>query len=177
VAVGALAIRLLMGPMPVEFLEPVIRSRMVVGEGAQLNFEDAILALRRKSPGDKRYVPGLELRLSNVKLLTQEQGVGISLPEGAVTLSLPALFHGELAARSLSMRGLALSIPWRGGDIFSALGEEGETGPLTQLIASLLMPQDASSNVELRRVRLSDTAILITEAETGSVWRLNALDL
>lgn len=175
--VGALGLRLAFGPLSVGFLEPILRDRMVVGAGSRLDFDDATLALRRPSLTDKGYVPGLEIRLSDMRLRGADSGAGLSLPEGALTLSLPALLRGELAARSLDLRGLRLSLTWRDGDLFTALSDGGEAGPLASLIPALLMPRGASTDSELRRVRLGDAAVLISEAASASVWRLNDFSL
>ncbi len=102
VAASLLVLRLSFGPLSIAFLQPYLKDRLSVGgAAATVEFDDVTLALRRPSFSGRRIAPGLEIRLTNLQLMTADSGAAVALPEGAMTLSLMALLRGEVAARTL----------------------------------------------------------------------------
>lgn len=177
VAAGLLVLRLSFGPLSIAFLQPYLKDRLTVGGAtAAVEFEDVTLALRRPSLSGRRVAPGLEIRLTNMQLMTADSGAAVALPEGAMTLSLSALLRGEIAARALELRGLDLAAEWRDGELFAALAQDQGGSAFGKLLVRLLLPPEGDRSSSLRRVRISDATLTLREAESDETWKIAGLN-
>lgn len=177
VAAGLLVLRLSFGPLSIAFLQPYLKDSLSVGgAAAEVEFDDVTLALRRPSFSGRRAAPGLEIRLTNLRLMTADSGAAVALPEGAMTLSLSALLRGEIAARTLELRGLNLAAEWRDGELFAALAQDQGGSAFGKILIRLLLPPEGDRSSALRRVRIRDATLTLREAESNETWKIAGLN-
>jgi hypothetical protein len=183
--IAALAWRLERGPLSVPWLARQAEAAFdAAGGPTRLEIGDATLVWAGWREG---HASPLEIALQRVRAIERDGGaVRAELPDAALSLSLPWLLRGVVAPRALELRGLVLRAV-RGADGAFSLGlgavardvaeaEAGQdgAGDADALLATLgeLMrpPSDATPLAALRRVRLVDADLIVTDAQLGRVW-------
>ena len=197
---GALAWRLAQGPLEVGWLTRRLESAVNAGgEPPQLVIGHAALAWE----GFTQCVDQpLNIRLTGVAVLDADGRRIAELPRVELSLSAGWLVLGRIVPRGLELDGLRLSV-WRGedGGITVDLGDAAPdpvpapaaSGPgvppallpglLPGLLVDLARPAETdrglrrSSWSQLRRLRIRDGALTVSDRQLGAVWRASQLRL
>ncbi|MBL6455412.1 DUF3971 domain-containing protein [Belnapia sp. T6] len=175
-ALGGLAWRLAEAPLEIPFLARQIEAGVNTRpDGPRLSIGRAAIAWEGFRGGT---AAPLDIRLEGVRLATQAGGPQLELPDAAATLSLRALLRGTLAPATISLRGLEVqAILAPDGGIGLDFGGGGDEESLA-LLNDLMRPaSDRSPAAALRRLRLIDGRLNLTEAATGRRWSLEATQL
>ena len=169
-AVGALAVRLSIGPMEVGFLRTAIESGLSASNGAyRVKAEKAVVDWRG-------WDEGLLFVLRNVTILRKSGTTLAALPSVAIKLDATRLLAGELAPRTVVIRQPKLLLR-RTADGQVSLGIA--TGNKTRgrnfvpgLLSALRSRRKASNPLaRLQAIRIVDAHLVVEDAYLHRTWR------
>lgn len=178
ILLGFAAWRLSEGPIPLNFLTPKLVKAFAAG-GTQVSIAQTLLVW-----DDQRQ--SLDLRVRGLTLLDDDGDPGLTLPESNLTLSIAALFRGDIVVSALKVLGAELrltrladgSLLGLGGNQAAAPADGGtpppEPSPALGLIDSLLADDASSPLAGLEGIGLVDSTIVFDDRPTGQVWTLPA---
>jgi hypothetical protein len=185
VGLGAAAWRLSRGPVEIPVLIPALEAAANADLPAHLTVGGAALAWEGFREGLDQ---PLDIRLGNV-VLTDRAGRRIfTVPQAAVALSPGSLLLGRLVPRAIELDGVRLHV-LRGTDGTLRLDlptpEAAESAAnLPQVLRELAARPvtDVSSGGgsrwgQLRRVRIRDAALTVTDQQVGTDWAVPSLDI
>jgi hypothetical protein len=188
-AVSVLLARLWMGPISVPFLTPYLKTSLLFDrQDLNLDFDEAVLALEGVD-NDENTIPTVKIRLNHVRLYDAKGAELLSIPSGAVGLSIAGLLRGMVAPSTIEIDGPTLHVDWRGGDIFADFGNDSDTDNMLEDIpnavekASLeILPffiRELASPVNyktsagyLRKIRILNANLVLHERVTNTLWTL-----
>lgn len=190
-ALGALAVRLAQGPMPLPGVARLLEDA-ANGPGQPTRLAIGAVALEWAAADATADRP-IQLSLSDIAL-TDDAGRRVAaLPQASISLSLRALLVGRIAARAVELRGLDLRV-LRGADGSMALdlGSQGErlagaaeaaetpggAGMLPRLLAELTGADEGHfGRHQLRRAVLREARLAVVDHALGVTWSLPDLDV
>ncbi|MBI1261585.1 MAG: hypothetical protein GC184_07650 [Rhizobiales bacterium] len=110
VLLAVLAYQLSSGPVPISILNQIIKDEATSAlPDGRLDIDDTVLSW---SADDRR----LSFRLLNVRLFGESDNLIASVPQLAFTLSVPALFRGQLSPTSIDFIGVEAQLLRREGE-------------------------------------------------------------
>lgn len=179
-ALAALAARLSQGPLALPWLIPWVEQAMP----APYRLTIGSLALAWDGLGERLDRP-LELQLAGIALTDASGAAVLRAPRVAISLAIRPLLAGAIRPRAIEIDGLRLT-GWRNPDGSAGLdlaggGAAGGAGVVEAMLAELARPPaggwgDGAGGFlgALRRVRLRDVAIAITDRSLDTVWHMTA---
>jgi uncharacterized protein YhdP len=120
----------------------------------------------------------LDLRARNVQVSDATGHSLAILPDIAVSLSVPALFWGEIAPSAIEVVGPRLVVVrTQEGRLRLGFGESEEqpADPLTPDLALALL-QPAEEGRPLRRISVRQASVILLDRRADEVWRLPSVD-
>jgi hypothetical protein len=189
IVLAVVAWRLSQGPMDVSWFSGRIEAAVNAGQpGMRLEIGGTALAWEGFRQGLDR---PLDLRLSDVTLADASGARKLAIPRAQLSLSVGHLLVGRVVPRTLDLDGPRLDLvrDEDGGIVLDfgagqapvggdAAGQSpGQPAPLTEILAELSRPaasdQTTTDSVfsQLRRVRIRDATVVVTDRQIGAVWR------
>lgn len=175
ILLGFAAWRLSEGPIPLNFLTPKLVKAFAAG-GTEVSISQTLLVW-----DDARQ--SLDLRVRDLTLRDDDGGPGLILPESNLTLSIAALFRGEVQVVALKVLGADLRLTrledgsflgLGGGEVPPAGDSGAESSPALGLI-DVLLEEDADSPLAaLEGIGLVDSTIVFDDRVNQQVWTLPA---
>jgi hypothetical protein len=181
---GALAWRLQEGPLPLPLLAREVEKAVNDGrEGMRITVGEVAIAWSGWRDGNRSPIA---LTLRHLQAIGQDGAMRAELPDASVALSLPYLMRGVFAPSALELNGLTVVAARSAEGVLRLdLGEPAdvtaaedsghppapESEPLLDLFAQLMKPpSDNTPMSALRRVRLTDARLRVTDAQLGRSW-------
>jgi hypothetical protein len=176
VAAGVLVLRLMRGPLRLDFLKPRLESALSAPDGSLIakvgSVELVWQGLRR----------GIDLRASDLRAFARDGSNVATVPALSVWLGLEPLLHGELAATHVKLVApLVRAVLEEDGRLSLGLGDEVEPNPenpmVTRMADDLTSRSDGSSPAAwLREVDVERARLLLDDRTSGLAWEIPALD-
>ena len=169
-AVGALAVRLSIGPMEVGFLRAAIESGLSASNGAyRVKAKKAVVAWRG-------WDDGLLFVLRDVTILKKGGGTVASLPSVAINLDAGRLMTGELAPRTVVIRRPKLLLRRTAdGRVTLGIVTQGKTKSRNFVpgLLSALRGRSKAPNplTKLQAIRVIDAHLVVEDAYLERTWR------
>lgn len=190
-AMGALAVRLAQGPLPLPGLARIIEN--AANEGGHPTRVGIGGVALEWAAGDATADRPILLSLSDIALTDTAGRRVAALPEARVSLSLRALLVGRIAARSVELRGLDLRVMRAAdGSLALDLGSQGErlaeaaaaegapggAGMLPRLLAELTGADEGHfGRHQLRHAVLREARLAVVDHALGVTWSVPDLDI
>ncbi len=183
-ALGFAAWRLQLEPLHVPWLARQLEAQFnTLGGPTRLDIGDATIAWAGWREGHRS---PLEIALRHVRAVDRDGAVRADLPDAAVSLSAIWLLRGVVAPRSLEMRGLSLralraadggfrldlgSLDEEGTDPDAPADDQPERAAILAVLAELMLPPSENTPLSaLHRVSLTDSRLIVADAQLGRSW-------
>jgi hypothetical protein len=166
---GILVLRLESGPLPLDFLTPMLEASLSPPGGAfRVRIAGTVLSL---SPDHRR----LELLTRGVRLAGSGGRVLATIPEFVLGLSVEALLRGMLAPVRIVVEGARIHLE-RDADGAFRLGIGGDTpgdaGLMAQLVQDFLAPPYAGHPLGyLKEIAVRDASLTVADRMLGARWQ------
>jgi hypothetical protein len=170
--------RLSEGPLSLSLLTPYIEDALSApGDGFAVKLESTVLAWNRETRT-------VEIRAENVRAFGGEHEVIAHVPELLVSLSGPALMHGQVAPRRLLLRHPTIRLRRDAqGQIQFGMGDAEETGDksspaILEAVHALLGPPGGDSpGGQLQRIDIEAGDLVVEDAVLAMQWYAPRADL
>ncbi|MCE2510707.1 MAG: AsmA-like C-terminal domain-containing protein [Alphaproteobacteria bacterium] len=173
VAALVLALRLSIGPIPMNFLKDDLEGALSPGGGAyQVRLEGVVLTWGG-------VVQGLGIAVTGVRVTDKEGAVVGEIPEFTMALSMVAAFSGTLAPSEISIQNPRIQLFRRDEKLEAQVGDAKADGAvLGGVFASLLEPPNARHPLGyVTEFRLIGADVTIEDPHMAVPWRLPRLDV
>ncbi len=162
--------RLMMGPVPVSFVQPTLERELNRQlPGYEIEFDRTVIDWR----GWRR---GLDILATNVVLKDARGLTVVELPELAVGLKATALVRGQVSPHRIDLFAPVISLSRRADGTFGFKRDDTTSNASTvrteELLAILLSPQDETA-AGLNQLIIEDATIVVGDLAQRQDWQID----